>query len=446
MRSRFLTALFSVLFVYQTLSAQEVGLFVGTKLRPPFSPYIREYITLSDDFLNVQLKNTGTVPWKVTLRMVLENTKGVWLETKPNANLATYIIMPDKEVRLTGPMLKNYFEPENLLFKGLSAAAYKTGPLPSDLYTLRYDAYDADSGKLLAMGEPVQVWFVLNKAPSITFPEHKAELYFNENKHFYFEWSERHEKVTEVQRVDYEFRIVEIPNSFTGEVASIFHTLPVVYQQTLTTTSLMIDFSRVAMKWGRRYAFRVRAKVMSGKNELKLFENDGYSPVFEFTYKAICPTPVVAAIDFPGIHTAEIKWNSQPEVASYTFLIRDVKSANWERKDLTQPYMRLSTLDYEKTYEYKIRGYCKSYPGAYSKTYTLTLPSNAKPMMHHSRIRLTENATIRYNHSDTTVTISDRATKDSIRVDVRETVKRNVPVSIVDDEGNLFTLTPKRLK
>ncbi len=66
--------------------------------------------------------------------------------------------------------------------------------------------------------------------------------------------------------------------------------------------------------------------------------------------------------------------------------------------------------------------------------------------MYHSRIHLTENATIRYNHSDTTVTIFDRVANDSIRVDVRETVKRNIPVSIVDDEGNLYTLTPKRLK
>ncbi len=184
---------------------------------------------------------------------------------------------------------------------------------------------------------------------------------------------------------------------------------------------------------------------MSGKNELKLFENDGYSSVFEFTYKAVCPTPAVSSINFPGVHTAEIKWNSVPD-ARYTFLIRDVQSTNWERKDLSQPYLRLSTLDYEKTYEYKIRAYCKSYPGSYSRTYTLTLPSDKKPVMYHSRIHLTENATIRYNHSDTTVTIFDRVANDSIRVDVRETVKRNIPVSIVDDEGNLYTLTPKRLK
>jgi len=412
-------------------------------LGPPFSPHIREHVSLSDNHLNVQLKNTGTTLWNVVLRMVLENNSGLRLETRPNAVQTSYALVPGRELQLTGSMLKAHFDPNNLLFRGLSAADYNRGPLPNGIYKIRFDAYDATTGNLIAAGEPAQVWLVLNQAPLIVLPENNDDLYLGENRRFYFEWLPRHDIVTGISRVEYEFRMVQVPQSFTGQVASVFHTLPVVFRRTVSTPSLLIDFAQSPLERGRRYAFQVRARAMSGGREVKIFENDGYSPVSVFTYKGICPSPVVSSINFPSIHTAEIRWTHPPDITRYTFLIREAESRTWDRKDLIQPHLKLSSLDYGKTYEYRIRGYCKSYPGAYSETYTFMLPGE-KPMTYRSRIRLTENAMIRYNHSDTTVTIADRVARDSIRVDVRETVRRNVPVLIVDEEGNMFTLTPRR--
>jgi hypothetical protein len=429
--------------------AQSPKLRTTTTLNAPYSPYIKDYVNSPNNAISLYIEciDISSPPVKTTFRLIMENTTGLRIETKTSATLPIWVVTPDRPLLLQGRDLLRYFEADNLTFMGISAADYRNEkPVPGGLYTIRFQAYDANTGKLISENVSAQAWFILNKVPLIVQPKDNEELYLGENERFYFEWLSRNDKASDVSRIEYHFQMAEIPLNFQGQVAPIFQSLPVVYTKVTTSTSLLIDFTQTPLESGRRYAFRIQAKAFTEGYESKIFENQGCSPIYVFTYKGACTAPSITGIDFPNSHTAEIKWKHNPEANRYIILYRDVEAKNWERKDVSTLYLRVSGLQYDRVYEYKIRSYCKNCPSGYSDTYTFSLPTDNKPIMRHSHIALTEKTLITYNPSDTTVTIVDKHAGDSIRIDVREIVLHDKPVSITDDFGALLTLTPNRLK
>jgi hypothetical protein len=323
----------------------------------------------------VKCDNTMMVPAQISLRMVMKSSTGLNLETKMRNNLPTWTVQPDQPLTLSGQDLKPYFEPENLSFSGITAIDYRnTGLLPNDFYSIHFEAYDVQNKLISVEEQPAQAWFILNKASRITFPKNLEELYLGENKRFYFEWLPQHEKVSGISRIDYHFQMVEVPRNFNGNIGPVFHTLPVVASKITTNNSLLIDFPQMNLEHGRRYAYRIQAKAFVDEYEVPIFENSGYSSIQTFSYKGACLAPEIESVNFSMEYTAEIRWKQNPEINRYTLIYRTTDSKNWERKEVSTPYLRLSDLQRNKVYEYKIRSYCKSYPSGYSETYTLSLP------------------------------------------------------------------------
>ncbi|MDR3180576.1 MAG: hypothetical protein LBT61_01435 [Prevotellaceae bacterium] len=354
--------------------AQRPLLRIDTELKPPYSPYIKDYIN-SPNAITVQIKcdNSTMFPVQISLCMMMENTTGLRLKTKTPNNLPKWMVTPDKPLVLCGGDLKGFFETENLSFTGITAAHYHSqGLLPGGFYKLTFAAYDTN-GKLISIEEqPAHAWFILNKVPLITSPKNFDDIYLGENKRFYFEWAPRHDRVSGLSRIEYHFQMVEIPRNYTGAVEPIFHTLPVIFEKVTTNTSLLIDFLQIPLTYEHRYAYRVQAKAFFGEYESKIFEGQGYSPVRIFNYKGNCTSPDVVRIEIVAEYAAELSWEKQPEANRYTVLFRNMNTRKWERKDVPVPYLYLDNLEADTVYEYKIRSYCKNYPSPYSNTYTFS--------------------------------------------------------------------------
>ena len=177
--------------------AQRPLLRINTELKPPYSPYIKDYIN-APNAITVQIKcdNNAMSPVQISLCMMMENTTGLRLKTKTPNNLPKWMVTPDKPLVLYGGDLKGFFETENLSFTGITAAHYHNqGLLPGDFYKLSFAAYDT-SGKLISIEEqPAQAWFILNKAPLITSPKNFDDIYLGEDKRIYFEWAPARQSV-----------------------------------------------------------------------------------------------------------------------------------------------------------------------------------------------------------------------------------------------------------
>ena len=354
--------------------AQRPLLRIHTELKSPYSPYIKDYIN-SPNAITVQIKcdNSAMLPVQISLCMMMENTTGLRLKTKTPNNLPKWMVTSDKPLILYGGDLKGLFETENLSFTGITAAHYHNqGLLPGGFYKLSFAAYDTN-GKLVSIEEqPAQAWFILNKVPLITSPKNFDDIYLGENKRVYFEWAPRHDRVSGLSHIEYHFQMAEIPRNYTGAIDLVFHTLPVVFDKTTTSTSLLIDFLQIPLVHEHRYAYRVQVKAYFGEHESKIFEHQGYSPVHVFNYKGHCTAPNIVHIEIVSEDAAEFTWNKQPEANRYTLLYRNMNTRKWERKDVQIPYLYLDDLQSSAVYEYKIRSYCQNYPSRYTNTYTFS--------------------------------------------------------------------------
>jgi hypothetical protein len=356
--------------------AQRPLLRINTELKPPYSPYIKDYIN-SPNAITVQIKcdNNTVSPVQISLLLIMENTTGVRLKTKTPNNLPKWMVSPDKPLVLCGSDLKGFFETENLSFTGITTGYYhSTGLLPGGFYKLSFAAYDVENGKLISIEEqPAQAWFVLNKVPRITSPKNFDDIYLGENKRFYFEWAPRHDRVSGISRMEYHFQMVEVPRNYTGAIEPVFHSLPVVFNKVTTGTSLLIDFLQVPLVYEHRYAYRVQAKAFLDDYESKIFERQGVSAIRVFNYKGPCVAPDVVHVELVTECAAEFSWDKQSEADRYTLLYRNVNTRKWERKDVPIPYLYLDNLQPGAVYEYKIRSYCQNYPSRYTDTYTFSI-------------------------------------------------------------------------
>ncbi len=441
-------ALLCVLGMAIVSRAQHFDLKVVTIMSPPFSSYVGYYCTTGGP-LEVRLYNDAKEDRTIGLRLVLERNTGGRMETRPGSTFPHIRLKGGEHRTLEGMQLAAYFDAGNLMFKGLPAASYLRDQRVADgFYTICFEAFDPAGGKLQTIAVPARVWLACQRAPKFIQPASNEDIYIGDSKRFYIEWLPLHDKSSGIEAVEYDFFMAELPYSYTGPVDAVFFSFPVIFKRTVSATSLLLDFAHIPVRRGFRYACRLHIRVKTDKTVAKLFENDGYSQAISFVYKGVCPVPVPEGINFLSGHMAELTWKAVPEASRYTVLLREsgAESSQWERYDLTQPYLRRPMLTQDKRYEYKIRAYCKSQPSAYSDTYHFALPAAEQPLSYQVRLPLTGKTEVRYNAPDSSLFIINRPLKDSVGLDVRQAVRCCVPVSIIDPQGVILTIPSNRLK
>src|SRR5690606_32175009 len=109
---------------------------------------------------------------------------------------------------------------------------------------------------------------------------------------------------------------------------------PPIYETTTFSTSLMYGPAETPLEPGRKYAFRVRARAMTGIEEMNLFKNNGYSEVYAFTYGDACTAPGVVSATTVSSSRVEVRWESAPFHTEFTVRYREKskRGAKWQEK------------------------------------------------------------------------------------------------------------------
>ncbi|WP_226995323.1 hypothetical protein, partial [Candidatus Symbiothrix dinenymphae] len=147
---------------------QAYPIFVTTQLTPPYSLSLSDYVQAGSQQLvaTILVKDVTINNVPVRLHLKIETMSGVTIETVPNI-LTRAIYLSGGEARmLFGNDLADYFNINNLAFKGYTKDAYhRTGQLPEGHYRFTVEVRHFTTGKLLSNRGSATRWIALGKPP-----------------------------------------------------------------------------------------------------------------------------------------------------------------------------------------------------------------------------------------------------------------------------------------
>jgi hypothetical protein len=113
---------------------------------------------------------------------------------------------------------------------------------------------------------------------------------------------------------------------------------------------------------GRTYAWRVRAKSISGISENSVFKNDGYSEIHHFTYTNQCFPPTFVLSEPVRTSVVKVQWKGHPTHRQYHVQYKQSKvpDAEWFEVYSYDPEVEISNLQAGKTYDFRVGGSCNT--------------------------------------------------------------------------------------
>ncbi|SFD45168.1 YwqJ-like deaminase [Chitinophaga sp. CF118] len=349
------------------LQAQQIyPVQVNTIIIPPYSPYTSDYVNSVNDKLivNLLLRDLEASNVQVRLRVNIEG-QGVSLRTNPTANIPIITLDGGIPERLSGTDLAPYFNADNLILNGITAAKYrqKGGQLPEGFYRVCFDVYEVKTGAKLSVASGcANAWIVMNDPPLINFPANNANVAVNDPQYVTFQWTPRHKgSPNSAFSTEYVFQLVELLPGFNSNPQAAFLATTPLYETTTSNTMLVYGPSEPPLTAGRTYVFRVQAKSMVNGEEMDLFKNNGYSEIYSFIYLGTCKTPTGLTATTKGSSRLEISWlggTPDQEVFELSYRKANVADASWFNQTVNGNKYTLSGLLANTAYEFKVRANC----------------------------------------------------------------------------------------
>ncbi|MEM9338418.1 MAG: fibronectin type III domain-containing protein [Bacteroidota bacterium] len=356
--------------------SQQFPVQVNTTLAPPYSLYLSDYSAVESPSLQVlvSLLELDRTNLKVKLRVTLEGA-GITLRTRPSYVPPAIVLQGGVPELLTGFDLRQYLNPDNLEFSGISRAAFiQSGRLPEGFYTLTIEVLDYNRSNLISNASMANAWIILNDPPFINTPFNQSKPMATDPQNIMFSWTPRHTASPNAAfSTEYEFKLVEMyPGQVDPEVA--IRSSNSIYTTTTTQTALNYGVIEPTLIPGRSYAFRVRAYDTGGRD---LFKNDGFSETYVFQYGDKCILP--ANIEAASIDPNRIRIDWEPETIHSGFSIDFRRSGNTEWYAYTNygSGQVIPELESGTTYEYRIQPKCGTIYGEQSDIYTVETPADA---------------------------------------------------------------------
>ena len=354
--------------------SQQYPVQVNTTLAPPYSLYLSDYSAVESASLQVlvSLLELDRTSLRVKLRLTLEGA-GITLQTRPSFVPPPIVLQGGVPELLTGFDLRQYLNPDNLEFSGISRAAFiQSGRLPEGFYTLTIEVLDYNRSNLISNASMANAWIVLNDPPFINIPFNHSKPVATDPQNIMFSWTPRHTASPNAAfSTAYEFKLVEMyPGQVDPEVA--IRSSNSIFTTTTTQTALNYGIIEPTLIPGKNYAFRVRAYDTEGRD---LFKNDGFSEtyVFQFGDKCILPTNIAAESIDPN--RVRVGWEPDGIHSSFSIDFRKSGATEWYAYTNYGSGQVIPELQSSTTYEYRIQPKCGTIFGEYSDVYTIETPS-----------------------------------------------------------------------
>lgn len=371
---------FCLIFGWLVASAQTYPVQVSTSVVPPYSLHLSDYATTDKLAVHVLFNDPVRFELSVKLKITIEG-KGITLSTKPEFNPKPIYLQSGFPERLSGADLAPYFDPRNLNFQGLDRNQFeKKGALPEGVYRICVEVIEHTQNKKVSNSGCTMGWMILNDPPIINIPRNGEKIKIQDPQLVIFNWTPRHTGSPNAAfSTEYEIELVEVRSNDRNPNNAILSSQP-IFKATTQSTSIYYSIAETPLIPGQQYAFRVRAKAISGLDELDLFKNRGYSEVFTFTYGDLCLTPNEIKLEALSPTSIKGTWTSLPAHTSYTIRYKEKKDkAEWfEKKSMVEEFT-ISGLRSEGEYLVQVIGHCGVIRNEDIETYTIkTLKLNEK--------------------------------------------------------------------
>ncbi len=356
-----------------TASAQTFPVQANTQLIPPYSLYLSDYTALESERIvfQVYLKDISIPELQVKFKIRIEG-QGILIETLPEFMPAPYFIQGGLPERITGADIPEYFNLNNLSVSGLSKDQLrKTGKLPEGIYRFSIEVYEYNRNIKISNTGSATGWLILNDPPIINLPRADEVVLAQEPQNVMFQWTPRHTaSPNSAFMTEYAFKLVEIwPESRNPNDA--IRTSSPIYETDLMSTSFVYGPGEPALIPGRKYAFQIQAKGMSGVSELDLFKNNGLSEVRSFTFGEKCLPPESIEVFALSSTRAKVSWEAAPLHSAFTVLYEN-EAGEIEEINTFLNEVTLTGLQSASTYKVTVLSECGFYNSDESQVFEVT--------------------------------------------------------------------------
>ncbi len=125
---------------------------------------------------------------------------------------------------------------------------------------------------------------------------------------------------------------------------------------------------------GRKYAWRVKAVNQPGFGEDAVFNNNGYSEIYDFVYAGNCVAPTLLSSMSLSATQSNIGWQPNPDNLGYRVEYRKLNTTNWFETAHFNNEAKLFALEPSATYEFRVAALCAGDQTTYSEINQFTQP------------------------------------------------------------------------
>lgn len=355
------------------LPAQIYPVHLSAQLVPPYSGYLPDYADPSSEKLKIILQfNDYSIPqYNLRLRIEIKGN-GFSLATRPFFHPAPISLQPGVPLLLTGSDLAPYLNSANLDFSGLNKNQYEQRmALPEGFYTICVKAYDYynPSNVQVSAEACTQAWFTLSDPPFLNLPICNSAVAPLTPQNLIFQWTPMNNgSPNSAATTDYEFALWEMRPDSSVNANQLVMSTPPVYSVTTGFTSLNYGITEPPLNLYMKYAWRVRAKDLSGRD---WFKNDGFSQVCTFIYGTtgnILGNALTLNLSAQGVtHRMGLcTWNTQSLFDHYTLQVRKAGTTNWFIYPNSSGTEKVTNLEPSTDYEAQVRGESGATSGSWS--------------------------------------------------------------------------------
>lgn len=378
-------SLFILYLILQTICSSVFAqsnypIYVTPTLTPPYSLNLSDYSQFGSQKLMVTIHandlDISNLPIK--LRIKLE-TVGVTIENPPTLVTTPIYVNGGETTILYGRDLLDYFNIDNLIFRGYSKNDYtRTGQLPEGFYKFTVEVLHFNTNRLISNQGSASAWFALGKPPLLKLPENNAEMGKFKGMPLSFSWlSSNVGSPVSANTIQYKFEMWEmhVPGINPNTVAL---TMPVFHEYTTLNTIYTLYPDNLLMTPGMQYAWRITASDLSGYVP---FEQNGHSEIRTFVYKAACDS----ITNLESLHRGRngyFSWEPKANHTSFNIELQNPETNWFSNSETFENKAEFFDLDYGTTYQMRVQAVCDGDPDSksdFSEWKTLKIPVPEPP-------------------------------------------------------------------
>ena len=339
-------------------------IFVTPTLTPPYSLKLSEYSKFGSQRMVVNIAvndlNISNLPVKLHIKL---ETVGVTIETPTTINTTPIYLDGGAVTILFGDDLADYFNINNLIFKGYSKETYRrTGQLPEGFYKMTVEVLHYQTNRLISNSGTATAWITLGKPPVLKLPENNKVMGEFKGMPLTFSWLPCNlGNPVSAGSVQYKFEMWEMRVEGVSPYV-VASTVPVFYEETTRNTLLSVYPATMLMEPGMKYAWRITASDMLGNVP---FEQDGHSEIRIFSYKSKCDSVTNFKADARG-RSGLFGWQPRSNHTSYNVELRNPETGWFSASETFDNKVEFQDLEYGSTYEIRTQAVCDNDPSSLS--------------------------------------------------------------------------------